>query len=188
MKQVRPEVLASHWTEAGETEQAIVEWSRAGKAAEARNAFAEAEKSYERALELLSLLPESQERDLRELELTQSAHMIFGMIRGWAAPETVNATQRFRTLAEKSGNVAAVHASLVMRGFQAWMVAGDYPTAGAFGDQALTLAQREGNPTRLASSYWMRLVMRFWRGDLTGVEENFRAGREFSTTSFSNKI
>src|SRR5262249_3215624 len=94
MKQARPEVLARHWTEAGELEPAISEWSRAGKAAEARNAFAEAENSYREALALLNLLPESPERDLRELELRQSAQMIFGMIKGWAAPETVNATQR----------------------------------------------------------------------------------------------
>jgi predicted ATPase len=67
-----PEVLARHWTEARETEQATVEWSRAGKAAQARNAFAEAQESYQQALALMNLLPESPERDLRELELRRS--------------------------------------------------------------------------------------------------------------------
>ena len=33
LKETHPEVLARHWTEAGETEPAIAEWSRAGKAA-----------------------------------------------------------------------------------------------------------------------------------------------------------
>ena len=33
LKEAHPEVLARHWTEAGETEPAIAEWSRAGKAA-----------------------------------------------------------------------------------------------------------------------------------------------------------
>src|SRR5712692_10597604 len=42
LKEAHPELLARHWTEAGETESAIAEWSRAGKAAEARNAFREA--------------------------------------------------------------------------------------------------------------------------------------------------
>ena len=72
LKEAHPEVLARHWTEAGETEPAIAEWSRAGKAAEARNAFREALESYQQALALLNLLPESPERDLRELELRQS--------------------------------------------------------------------------------------------------------------------
>ncbi len=59
-----PEVLARHWTEAGETEPAIAAWSRAGKSAEARNAFKEALESCQQALALLNTLPESSERDL----------------------------------------------------------------------------------------------------------------------------
>src|SRR6185437_12927448 len=42
LKEMHPEVLARHWTEAGEIEPAIAEWSRAGEAARARNAFSEA--------------------------------------------------------------------------------------------------------------------------------------------------
>jgi predicted ATPase len=42
LKQAQLEVLALHRNEAGEAEAAIAEWSRAGKAAEARNAFIEA--------------------------------------------------------------------------------------------------------------------------------------------------
>jgi len=71
-KDAHPEVLARHWTEAGETEPAIAQWSRAGETARARNAFIEALGSYRQALALLDTLPESRERDLRELELTQS--------------------------------------------------------------------------------------------------------------------
>ena len=45
---------------------------------EARNAFKEALESYQQALALLNLLPESPERDLRELELRQSVvRMLF---------------------------------------------------------------------------------------------------------------
>ena len=46
-KNAYPEVLARHWTEAGESEPAIVEWLRAGRSAEARNAFEEAQESYQ---------------------------------------------------------------------------------------------------------------------------------------------
>ena len=71
LKEAHPEVLARHWTQAGETEPAIAEWSKAGEAAEARNAFSEALESYQQALALLNLLPESPDRDRRELELGQ---------------------------------------------------------------------------------------------------------------------
>ena len=72
LKEAHPEVLARHWTEAGETEPAIAEWSRAGKAARGAQRVQEALESYQQALALLNLLPESPERDLRELELRQS--------------------------------------------------------------------------------------------------------------------
>ena len=53
LNEAHPEVLARHWTEAGETESAIAEWQRAGKAAETRNAFTEALESYRQAIALL---------------------------------------------------------------------------------------------------------------------------------------
>jgi predicted ATPase/class 3 adenylate cyclase len=69
LKEAHPEVVARHWAEGGETAQAIAEWTRAGKAAESHHAFKEAQQSYEQALALLSLLPDSPERDLHELDL-----------------------------------------------------------------------------------------------------------------------
>ena len=89
LRDAQPEVLARHWTQAGETEHAIAEWSRAGKTAEARNAFSEALESYQQAVALLNLLPESPERDLRELELGQSVVSMLHATRGYAAPETL---------------------------------------------------------------------------------------------------
>jgi class 3 adenylate cyclase/tetratricopeptide (TPR) repeat protein len=178
LKQAHPEVLARHWTEAGELEPAIDEWTRAGKAAEARGAFAEAEKSYEQALALLDLLPESPERDRRELELRLSARMMVRMIRGSGVPEIADATERIMTLAEKSGNLAGLHFSMLMRGVGAF-VAGDYASATALADQTLTLAQRARNPTLLANSYGEQLMVRFFRGDLAGAEQHFQAGIEF---------
>jgi hypothetical protein len=55
-----------------------------GKAAEARNAFREALESY--GLALLNLLPESPERDFRELKLRQSASRMLFFMKGNAAP------------------------------------------------------------------------------------------------------
>jgi class 3 adenylate cyclase/CRP-like cAMP-binding protein len=71
LKEEHPEVLARHWMEAGETEPAIAEWSSAGKAAAARNAFREARENYQQALGLLNKLSESPKRELRAMELRQ---------------------------------------------------------------------------------------------------------------------
>jgi predicted ATPase len=76
LKETQPEVLARHWTEAGETEAAIAEWSRAGKIAEARNAFKEALESNRQALFLLETLSDSPDRDLREFRLRRSTYFM----------------------------------------------------------------------------------------------------------------
>ena len=47
-----PAAVPQSGTEAGETEPAIAEWSRAGKTAQARSAFWEAQESYEQAMAL----------------------------------------------------------------------------------------------------------------------------------------
>jgi len=49
---MHPELLVRHWTEADETERAIGESERVGKAADGRTAFREALASYHEALKL----------------------------------------------------------------------------------------------------------------------------------------
>ena len=136
LKEAHPEVLARHWTEAGETEPAIAEWSRAGKAAEARNAFKEALESYQQALALLNTLPESPERDLRELELRQSIVRMLYITRGYSAPETIEAAERAAALAEKSGDLRQLVNLLMARGLSAVIGGGDLPAASALADQS----------------------------------------------------
>jgi tetratricopeptide (TPR) repeat protein len=174
----RPEVLAHHWTEAGETELAITQWSKAGKAAEGRSAFQEAQQSYQRALTQLNLLPESPERDGRELDLLSSLFWMLQVTRGWVAPETVAALERAGMLAEKCGNLGELIRWMVQRGNQA-LFAGELGRAGALADQALELARREGSSTMLAAAHTLQLFIRYNRGDLAGAEKHFAAGLQF---------
>jgi class 3 adenylate cyclase/tetratricopeptide (TPR) repeat protein len=178
LKESHPEVLARHWSEAGETESAIAEWSKAGRIAEARNAFKEALESYQRALALLNLLPESHERDTRELALTQSLVSMLSVTRGYVALETVNATTRATALAEKSGNLKQLVNWVRSRGLTS-MLRGDYRAAGEIADQALDLALREGSPTSIAGVHQFQSQLRLLRGDHLGCEEHFIAGFKF---------
>jgi predicted ATPase len=149
IKETHPEVLARHWSEAGETERALAEWSRAGKAAQSRNAFKEALESYQQAVVLLSLLPESPERDLRELNVWLPLFGCLQITRGWAASETVGAGTRMRLLAERSGNLRRLVESVFTRSFHACL-AGDLSIAAALADEALELALHEGEPSLIA--------------------------------------
>jgi class 3 adenylate cyclase/tetratricopeptide (TPR) repeat protein len=172
LKEAQPEVLARHWTGAGETEPAIAEWSRAGEATRARHAFSEALESYREALALLNLLPESPQRDLRELELRESVVHMLQITRGYAAPEVREATERGAALAEKSGNLAQLRNWVGSR----WLNAhdsGDIRAASVLADQALELSLREGSAASLRAAHGLQMLTRYWRGDLVGVEQHF---------------
>jgi class 3 adenylate cyclase/tetratricopeptide (TPR) repeat protein len=178
LKETRPEVLARHWTEAGETEQAIAEWSRAGKAAEARNAFIEAQESLQQALALLNVLSESAERDVRELELLVSFNRVLYVTKGLAAAETLGTVERMGALAEKTNNLVELAGSLIGKGFGAFF-SGDLSAAIALADQALALALRSRNPRVIANVRFLQMAARCWHGDLAGTMQHFNAGLEF---------
>ena len=184
MAEEQPEVLARHWTEAGETERAIAEWSRAGKAARARNAFSESRESYRHALALLVTLPESPERDSRELRLMSALLGVLKIIGGYTAPDFVEATAHARRLAEKSGNLT----QLVLQVVAMWASAntsGDIPASTIFADQALDLAQRDGSPASMALAHMAQIGSRNLRADLVGAEEYFVRGIElFAAAGF----
>jgi class 3 adenylate cyclase/tetratricopeptide (TPR) repeat protein len=175
LKETHPEVLARHWTEAGETEPAVAEWSRAGEAARARNACGEALESYRQALALLNLLPESPERDRRELRLRQLVVWMLYVTRGYSAPETTAAIERVGVLAERSGNLTQLVFSALSRVLIPFS-SGDLPAAVAAADQALELALREGSSSALAMAHAHQSNTRHWNGDLAGAEKYYKEG------------
>src|SRR5262249_7241617 len=102
IKETQPEVLARHWTEAGELESAIGEWQRAAERAGRSRAHREAERHYRNALALLLTLPESAERDSRELNLQLGLGPALGITTGFAAVETKAAYARARSLSARN--------------------------------------------------------------------------------------
>jgi tetratricopeptide (TPR) repeat protein len=173
-----PEVLAQHWSEAGEIERAVGGWAQAGKIAEERNAFIEAQESYRQAIALLNRLPESKERDSRELEVRHTLVRVLRLTKGWVAPETIEAAARIGPLAEKSGELRKLIGSAQTKAFHACL-AGDLSLAQALCDEALDLAQREGNPVRIAFVHTTQQTVHYFRGDLAGAERHFAEAVKF---------
>jgi tetratricopeptide (TPR) repeat protein len=182
LAEAQPQIVARHWTEAGEAEPAIAAWKAAGDAAYARRAFKEAEGSYQQAHAMLNTLPASPQRDARELELYSAFVQVLQLTRGYSAPETVEAAARACALAEKVGNLAQLFLQEV-RTWSAIFVTGDYPSAAALADHILGLAQRENRETkRLLFAHTAQVQARFYRGDLAGVEEHFAQLTDFIET------
>ena len=138
--------LAHHYTQSANTRQAVKYLYLAGQQAVQRSAHQQAIAHLTAALELLNTLPESPERDGRELELASALVQVLQPTKGYSAPETVEAAARARALAEKTGNLAqlVLQLSSISR---AAFVSGDYSRAAMVADQLLDLAQREGSPT-----------------------------------------
>jgi class 3 adenylate cyclase/tetratricopeptide (TPR) repeat protein len=172
LKDAHPEMLARHWTEAGEVEPAIAEWSRAGQTAAARNAFKEAEQSYGEALTLLRMVPQSLERDRREQNLWQVLHGCFQVTRGFAAAETTNAIDRAASLAEGSSNLEQLVTSVSLRASTV-LLSGDLVNGSRLAERALDLALREGSRNSLADVQVPVLLEHYWSGDFAAAERDF---------------
>ena len=169
----QPVLLAQHCAEAGLAEKAIVYWLKAGQQAIARSATTEAEEGYRQARAMLNTLPESPERDMRELELCSALVGVLQLTRGYSAPQTVESGERVRALAEKVGNLS----QLVRQEERTWgavLTTGDYAGAAAIADRLLDLAQRQGHDTKhLVLAHNAQVQTRFYSGDLIGAEEHF---------------
>ena len=67
--ELEPEVIASHFTQAGLAEPAVECWSKAGERASRRSAYVEAIAHYGKAVELADTLPDEPAQRLRRLRL-----------------------------------------------------------------------------------------------------------------------
>ncbi len=169
------EVVARHWTEAGDTKKAIAAWRKAGDVAFKRYAFTEAENAYRHALDLIRAQAESRERDAQELELMNRLIPVLQLAKGWAAPEAAEAIAYARSLAEKTDSFGQLLLH-VIGAFVSAVSRGDLPAASSLAAQISDLAVREGSPAVLGLARVGEITTRYFRGDLSGAEEHFLAG------------
>jgi class 3 adenylate cyclase len=158
----QPELVAHHLSEADDAERAIGYWQRAGERAHKRAADREALRHLQRALELLAALPESAERDERELRLqvTLGASMIGAEGPSSTGVETTYA--RARALCRVVRNPDQLARSLSGLAFY-HVTAGNLATALELGGELVGLADAggpaghrvTGNVAQAASAYFL---------------------------------
>jgi len=96
-----PEVLGQHLERAGQFEDAVRAFHRAGQSAVTRAAFVEARALFERALSLLSQLPHSEQRDRLEIDVRAGLGVAQFSTLGFSAPEVEDTFQRAMALSER---------------------------------------------------------------------------------------
>jgi predicted ATPase/class 3 adenylate cyclase len=107
--QTQPELMAHHYTEAGQLENAIESWLRAGRLAIARSAYVEAAANLRKGLELTR---SSKGYESREINLQLALGATLVAIKGYASLEAELAFMRARELLEGSGDIGRMEQAL----------------------------------------------------------------------------
>ena len=161
--EVRPELLAHHFTQAGLAEKAIEYWRRAGQQAVARSATAEAITQLRNGLSLLGGVPDSRERALLELDLQTTLGGALISAKGFAAPETGKAFARARQLCRQLG--AAQELFPVMHGeFVYYLNCGEFQAADHVAREFLHLAGQQSDPAPILVGHRVVGVNEFFLG------------------------
>jgi DNA-binding winged helix-turn-helix (wHTH) protein/tetratricopeptide (TPR) repeat protein len=185
LSEARPEVLAHHWTEAGEADRAVTAWTRAAETADARHAFGEAEEDYRRAISVLLTTPETAARDQHELDLGLALVRTTTTTQGPQSAETASLTARNLVLAERGGFLGANTGSRVLA-YSHQLMAGQWGEVAKQADEMAGFAARLPADTETkwlryarAMAPFTRFNSDYYRGDLANAEGQFRLWETF---------
>jgi predicted ATPase/class 3 adenylate cyclase len=172
VKAAQPELLAHHFTLAGEVDQAIEHWLQAGQRATERSAELEAIGHLSKALEVLESSPPSQERDQRELGIRIALLTPTIALKGYASPETAEAAAKARAIADRTAGDTSQLFPIMYGEWTSNTVRGRIQAARDLAEQYMRLARRQSDSGPLVVGHRMLGVSLWALGDLArGCEE-----------------
>ena len=148
----RPELLAYHYSQAGNAEFAVRYWLQGGRRALSRSAYLEAIGQFRKALEFLAFLPETRERGATELEVQLSLGMCCIAVHGYAADDTRESFERASALSAELGESAKEIQAIFGLWGHYWMRA-RHDSAIELSETLLAKAQALGDPVPLVVAY-----------------------------------
>jgi class 3 adenylate cyclase/predicted ATPase len=167
--EAQPELVAQHLTEAGLAERAVVYWQCAGEHAVARSANLEAIAHLTRGIEMLKSLPESPERDERELVLQVASITPLWASRGFGSPQAERAATRALELSRLVGVDTPAHFWAVFGVAFAYLLHGVMPRARELAEQLLGIAEHLQDPELLAYAHFEMGNTLLWFGELSSA-------------------
>jgi class 3 adenylate cyclase/predicted ATPase len=166
----RPEILAYHYSEAGEHQLALRAWHGSGQRALAHSANSEAMAHFRKALETLGALPDTTERTRQEIRIQLALGIPLIAVRGYASAETREAFARARTLCLKLDNAPEYFQALFGLWGHSWM--------GGKNDDALSMANEFLSRAQASADIvLLRVAHRVMGSTLLTIGE-FEASRE----------
>jgi tetratricopeptide (TPR) repeat protein len=148
----QPQLMAQHCAEAGMSEKAISYWLKAGQRSMARSAMTEAEAQLQKGLALLLTLPESGERNKRELDLQMALAIAVMATQGLTAPAVGEVLLRAHQLCTEVGRADQLVAILAHQ-CQSKLLRGELELAGEESKKLLELGEARSDPAILVTSH-----------------------------------
>ncbi len=172
-----PEILAHHYSEAGDNDQAINYWLQAGQLAMQRSANHEAIGHLHKGL---ALLPEGDEKASQELAMRRLLGTAFMATKGYGAPETAETFDRARQLCAivRDDSIFPVM-------FGVWVSAltrGMHPSASEMAVEMQDLVARTDDVYTNLSAHLMSAVSQMHVGNLLDAKDNYDAGIRIAET------
>jgi DNA-binding SARP family transcriptional activator/predicted ATPase len=163
--------IASHYTQAGLPQPAIVYYEQAAAAALQVYAHADVVAYLTRALELLSHLPVTTERPAQELKLQLDLGLSLGTLKGFSAAAVREVYTRAQELAVQVGDDEQ-HLKALGGLFSYHIWRGQVRTAQALAEQGIPLAERISDPSWLAAALGRLGVILFYQGQWQASRSN----------------
>jgi predicted ATPase len=165
---LEPELLALHFTEGGESAQAINYWLLAGQRAAERSANVEAVAHLRHGLKLIETLTDTVQSAQLELALQSALGLPLIATKGYAAAETGAAYDRARELCDRIGTSSQLFPIMYGQGVFS-LVHGEYRKGQSLFEELLRLAEKEGEDGPILVARRMLGLSQFLRGDLIGA-------------------
>jgi tetratricopeptide (TPR) repeat protein len=167
----QPELLAYHYSLAGNAEFAVIYWSHGGQRARNRSANNEAIVQFQKALEFLLLLPETRERLSKELEIQLSLGVCFIAARGYSADDTRRSFERARILSEELGERRKEIEAIAGQSLHYWVRA-QHDRAIELSETLLAKAEQLKDPIALTVAHRVLGSTLFTLGDFVRAREH----------------
>jgi class 3 adenylate cyclase/tetratricopeptide (TPR) repeat protein len=156
--ETQPELLAHHFTEAGEYARALPYWERAGHSASLRSANQEAVSHLRQALRMLRLMPEEPRRLEQELRLLIALGTPLAQVQGYRSEEVERTYTRASELVHQVGE-ALPRLRLSYFGLFAYFFSrAEYTLAHELAEQLVARGERHQDGELLALGHRMKAV------------------------------
>ena len=184
LKEAHPEVLAHHWTEAGEIEPAITAWTSEVRSAAAHHAYREAEQHYRDALAACINCRNHHSATAANLECRWLWALCDGCHPRIVAIETDRAYPRGRSLTEHAGGDIDRSIPSVLQARRR-ITRGDCAACvGMIADRMLESLATLERPRTLAVAHYVQVTSAHHLGDLAGARQHFALAQSLSRRGF----